>query len=152
MKNIYKETLAKVAEGARFSVNFEKRNLKVNGKCVIKEGKYEGELGVSPHPVVETLKDIERLYHRYRHSIPSERSDARRKTYFQAIAEHELSDDDMLYGERRDNAQIALELYVLCSILNGSLVWDDFAQGKWFWQSPNEKGLIILKQWINNNK
>lgn len=152
MENIYKETLAKVTEGARFSVNFEKRSLRINGKYVIKDGKYEGELGISQLPTTEVLKGIEKLYHRYRHSIPSERSDARRKTYFQAIAEHELSDDDMFYGERRDNAQIALELYVLCSILNGSLVWDDFAKGKWFWKSPNEDGLILLNQWFNNNK
>lgn len=152
MENIYKEALAKVTEGARFSVNFEKRSLRINGKYVIKDGKYDGELGICQLTTTEALRDLEKLYHRYRHSIPSERSDARRKTYFQAIAEHELSNDDMFYGERRDNAQIALELYVLCSILNGSLVWNDFAKGKWFWKSPNEDGLILLKQWFNNNK
>lgn len=148
MGNIYQETIEKVEKGARFRVNFENRSLRVNGKYVIKDGKHEGELGIVPQSTEDTLKEIERLYQRYRHSIPSERSDTRRKTYFQAIAEHELSDDDMFYGERRDNAQIALELYVLCSILNGSLVWDDFAVGKWFWKSPNEDGLIILKNWI----
>lgn len=148
MDDIYKATIGKVEKGARFRINFENRSLRVNGKYVIKNGKYEGSLGIEPQSTDETLSEIERLYQRYRHSIPTERSDARRKTYFQAVAEHELSDDDMLYGERRDNAQIALELYVLCSILNGSLVWEDFAAGKWFWKSGNTDGLIILKNWI----
>lgn len=148
MKNIYIEALAKIAEGARFGINFEKRSLRINGKYVIKDSKYEGNLGIEPQPIEEVLEEIGRLYQRYRHSIPSERSDAHRKVYFQAIAEHELSDEDMLFGGRREYAQAALELYVLCSILNGSLVWDYFAKGKWFWKSPNENGLIILKQWI----
>lgn len=148
MENIYQETLTKVEKGARFAINFQNRSLRINGKYVIKNGKFEGTLGIEPQPVENVLTEIERLYQRYRHSVPSERSDARRKVYFRAVAEHELSDDDMFYGERRDNAQAALELYVLCSILNSSLVWDDFAAGKWFWKSPNEDGLIILKEWI----
>jgi len=155
MENIYKESLANVAKGAQLRINLEKRSLRINGKSVIKDGKYEGNLGVHPQPIKEVLKEIERLYQRYRHSIPSERSDARRKVYFQAIAEHELSDEDMLFGERREYAQAALELYILCSILNGSLIWDDFAKDKWFWKSPNEDGLVILKNWItstNDNK
>lgn len=157
MNNIYTETLEKVGNGARFNVNLENRSLKLNGKYVIKDGKYEGVLGVEPQSIEEVLKEIERLYRRYHNSVPSERSDGKRKIYFKALAEHELSDADMLYGEHRDIAQIALELYVLCSILNGSLVWDSFAAGLWFWKSPNENGLIILKDWItpknhtNNN-
>ena len=54
----------------------------------------------------------------------------------------------MLYGEPRETAQISLELYVLGVILNGSLQWDKFAKDKWFWQSPNVKELVILKEWI----
>lgn len=151
MENIYKECLAKVEAGARFRINFETRCLVLNGKHIIKDGKYDGDLGLEPQPLSVVLSEIEGLYRRYRYSIPSEISDSRRKTYFQAIPEHELSDDDMLYGERREYAQAALELYVLCSILNGSLVWDDFAKDKWFWKSPNEDSLIILKQWITKN-
>lgn len=150
MEKIYQETIAKVEAGARCRVNLERMDLRINGKYVIKHGKYEGNLGIEPTTSEESLQEIERLYERYRHSIPSERSDAQRKVYFQALAEYELSDDDMFYGERRDVAQIALELYVLCAILNNSLVWDEFAPGKWFWKSQNQSGLILLKKWFNN--
>ena len=148
MENIYKETLKKVAEGARFSVNFEHRSLRVDGKYVIKDGQFEGNLGLSSTDTHTALNKITKLYLRYRNSIPSERSDAKRKTYFRALQEHELSDDDMLFGQRREDAQIALELYVLCMILNDSLKWEEFAGQKWFYKSPSAEGLIILKSWI----
>lgn len=151
MENIYNDTLAEVEKGARAKINLQNRSLRVNGKFVIKEGAYDGNLGVEHQSTKEVLKEIERLYARYRHSIPSERSDSQRRIYFHALPEHQLSDEDMLYGERREYVQIALELYILCSILNGSLIWDDFAKGKWFWKSPNADGLIILKDWINSN-
>lgn len=147
MKNIYDETINKVVAGARFSVNYETRSLKVDGKYIIKNGKYEGEL-LPPIDTEATIYYIEALYNRYRHSIPSERTDGQRKVYFQALPERELSDEDMLYGERREEAQIKLELYVLCAILNGSLDWNKFAKDKWFWQSENYPTLIILKQWV----
>ncbi len=155
MEDIYQETIRKVKHGSKFHISFELRSLKVDGKYVIKNGIYDGELGVAGDTCDNILFHIETLYNRYRHSIPSERSDKQRKVYFQALSEKELSDDDMLFGERREYAQVALELYVLCSILNGSLVWDNFAHGKWFWKSPDAEGLIILKKWIistNNNK
>lgn len=148
MDNIYTETLIKVAEGAKFSVNFEHRSLRVDGQYVIKDGKYEGDLGIQPTSVQTVLNHIDKLYQRYRHSIPSERSEAKRKTYFRALSEHELSDDDMLFGQRREEAQIALELYILCMILNNSLKWEEFASDKWFYKSPNTEGFIILKTWI----
>lgn len=147
MENIYHETIKKVEDGARFTVNYETRSLKIDGKYIIKNGQYEGEL-LSPIDTISALSYIEALYNRYRHSIPSERSDNKRKTYFQPLSEHEMSDEDMLYGESRDVAQVSLELYVLCSILNGSLDWDKFAKGKWFWKSEKYPTLIILKQWI----
>lgn len=139
-----------VAEGAKFSVNLEHRSLRVDGKYIIKDGKYEGNLGVPATDISTALNKIEKLYLRYRFSIPSERSDAKRKTYFRALPEHELSDDDMFFGQRREDAQIALELYILCLILNGSLKWEEFAGNKWFYKSPSVEGLIILKSWIIN--
>lgn len=150
MKTLIKETIKKVSEGSRFKINFENKSLRIDGKYIIKNGEYEGDMNFIKQSSSETISEIERLYDRYRHSIPSERSDAQRKTYFKALAEHELSDEDMLYGERRETAQCALELFILCSILSGSLIWDDFAKGKWFWKSSNVEGLVILKNWIIN--
>ena len=149
MSNIYKETLGRVSNGARFSVNFEKRSLRVDGKYLIKNGQYEGNLGC---PVVtDSITEIEQLFNRYRHSVPSQRNDNKHRKYFRALPERELSDEDMLYGKPRELAQVELELFVLCQILQNSLQWDDFAGEKqWFWQSPSLPSLIMLKQWFSN--
>lgn len=146
MNTIYEQALAKVENGSRFRVNFQKRSLKIDGKYVIKDGKYDGELGVELTD--SPLEQITQLYTRYQHSLPSERSENKRKCYFKALPEHLLNDDDMLYGQSREYTQIALELYMLGVILNGSLKWDDFAKGLWFWQSPENKDLILLREWI----
>lgn len=146
MSTIYEQALAKVENGSRFRVNFQNRSLKIDGKYVIKDGKYDGELGVKLTD--SPLEQITQLYTRYQHSLPSERSENKRKCYFKALPEHLLNDDDMLYGQSREYTQIALELYVLGVILNGSLKWDDFAKGLWFWQSPENKDLILLREWI----
>ena len=149
MTNIYQDTIEAVEHGSCFKVDFQSRNLKVDGKFIIKDGEYKGELGVDIP--VNPLAEIERLYRQYRHSIPSERSERKVRNYFRALAEHELGDEDMLYGKHREATQAALELYILCAILQNKLQWEDFAKDKWFWQSPNEPSLIILKQWITNN-
>lgn len=154
MNTIYEQALAKVENGSRFRVNFQNRSLKIDGKYVIKDGKYDGELGVELTD--SPLEQITQLYTRYQHSLPSERSENKRKCYFKSLPEHLLNDEDMLYGQSREYTQIALELYVLGVILNGSLKWDDFAKGLWFWQSPENKDLILLREWIEpqnkNNK
>lgn len=148
MNNIYTETLCQVADGARFSIDFEKRSLKINGKHIVKDGQYEGTLGC---PVVtDSITEIERLFDRFRHSVPSQRSANKRHNYFRALPEKEMSDDDMLYGVPRELAQVELEMFVLCQILQDSLKWDDFAKGLWFWQSPNHPSLILLKKWFDN--
>lgn len=148
MSNIYKETLGRVSNGARFSVNFEKRSLRVDGKYLIKDGQYEGNLGC---PVVtDSITEIEQLFHRYRHSVPSQRSDDKHRKYFRALSERELSDDDMLYGTLRELAQVELEMFVLCQMIQGTLKWGDFAGEKqWFWQSPSLPSLIMLKKWFS---
>lgn len=146
MNTIYEQALAKVENGSRFRVNFQNRSLKIDGKYVIKDGKYDGELGVELTD--SPLEQITQLYTRYQHSLPSERSENKRKCYFKSLPEHLLNDDDMLYGQSREYTQIALELYVLGVILNGSLKWDNFAKGLWFWQSPENKDLILLREWI----
>ena len=149
MTNIYKETIEAVESGARFSIDFQERSLKVNGKYIINKGEFGGTLGIQIP--VNPLGEIEKFYRRYLHSIPSERSLSKKSIYFRALPERELGDEDMLYGIPREVAQVILELYTLCAILQNKINWDDFAAGKWFWQSPNEPSLILLKQWFTNN-
>lgn len=154
MENIWNEAQEKVHNGSTFRINLEKRDLVIDGKYIIKDGKYEGELGYdTKFPVNALLAMIEEYYWQYLHSVPSARSEAKYRRYFRALPEHELSEDDMLYGESRELAQLRLELFVLIVILNGDLKWDEFAKDYWFWQSKKHPSLIILKQWIeiNNN-
>ena len=147
MNNIYHESVQAVKDGAKFRVDLIGRNLTVNGKKIITAGEYEGDLGMSLATLDDFLYTVERLYHYYKHSVPSERSESKSRQYFKALPEREITDDDMLYGKRRDPTQIELELYILCQVLLG-LEWDEKKMGKWFWQSKEDKDLVILRQWI----
>lgn len=153
MNNIYQESVRAVEAGARFKVDFQTRSLKVNGKYVIRDGTYEGNLGMPDCSEEEFFSNVEELYRRYKHSIPSERSESTSRRYFMALPEKDLSDEDMLYGQRRDKAQIELELFILCQLLNG-FRWNTEKLGRWFWQSKEDKELVLLKQWVepNNNQ
>lgn len=146
MNSIYQNAIRAVAEGAKFLVNFQERSFKLAGEYIIKNGQFEGELGVELCDTDKCLEQIEKLYCEYKYSVPSERSESRSKRYFKALMESELTDNAMLYGEHRETAQVSLELYVLCQILNG-FKWNE-SMGSWFWQSKNDKDLVILKCWV----
>lgn len=146
MKEIFNKSVQDVYDGATFRVDFRKRSVKINGREIILNSVCGGDR-CPGHPD-NPLEEIERLYRQYRHSVPTERSETKRKRYFIPLPEEELTDEDMLYGESRDVAQLRLELTVLMMILDGSLVWDDFAKDKWFWKSEKEPTLILLKEWF----
>ena len=82
---------------------------------------------------------IEELYDNYKHSIPSERTMSRTPR-FKALSECELTDDDMLYGVPREQAERDLE-----QALKGFAIPED--AGSWFWQSPSDRDLVVLRQW-----
>lgn len=145
--NIYQRAIRAAQDGASFRIDFQSRSLKLNGKHVIQDGKYEGELGVPYCGEDEFLANVEELYRIYKHSVPSERSESNPRRYFMALPEKSLSDDAMLFGERRDKAQIELELFILCQILGG-FKWNPETMGRWFWQSSADKDLVILRNWI----
>ena len=147
MDNIYQEAVLAVEGGAKFKVDFPSRSLKLDGKYIIRNGRYEGELGVAEADGEEFFMQVEELYWRYKHSVPSERSESRSRQYFRALPEKDLDDGDMLYGERREKAQIELELYILCRILGG-FKWDPESMGRWFWQGKTDKDLVILRHWV----
>lgn len=150
MENIYHDSVQAVKDGAKFKVDLAERSLKIDGKQIVKAGEYEGVLGISLTTVEEFLNTVNSLYRYYKHSVPSERSESKSRRYFKALPEPELSDDDMLYGKRRDPAQIELELYILCQMLLG-LKWDEAVMGKWFWQSTEDKDLVMLRKWFEPN-
>lgn len=127
----------RVEGGARFRISFEKRSLHINGKPADFGEALETEF---------SFERLENLYRRYRHSLPGERDNVKR-SYFLALNEEDLSDEDILYGERRYIARFRLEFYVLCAIVSGALTWDE-SWGSYFWQSQVHKSLVILRSWI----
>ena len=144
------EIIEKVRTGSKFYVNFEKRSVRVDGKLVVENGdfgedKYEKEGDFS---LEGTLATIEDLYYEYLHSVPSERSESHRRTYFIALKEKDLDDDDIMYGELREVSRARLETYVLEAISRGWLYWDEEKMGSYFWQSKKYKSLIILRDWV----
>ncbi len=148
-KSIYEKAVEAVQNGSRFKVDLVNRSLTIDRKYLIKNGEYEGDLvnfdGYS-------IKTLEYLYAAYKHSRPSERSDSKRRVYFKALRMDELDDDDMLFGIDREEAQLELELYLLCWVISGLFVWDEETMGKWFWQSQRDKDLVILRSWVEKNK
>lgn len=149
--SIYLETLKRVEGGERFHVDFEKRTMKVGGEVIINKGEYdtskelyEGEI-YSPEVLLHMIRE---LYRNYKYSLPSERSDSKRKKYFKALSVDELTDEQLIVGQPRELAQFALEAFVLCTILSGDFEWDEDLHGKWFYQRPSDPDLIILRSWI----
>lgn len=149
--NIFLEGLKRVENGERFHINFEQRTMKVGQDKVIDNGEYDTTQVLHDERFDnsrELLNRVRELYMAYKFSLPSERSDKKRKKYFKALPIDELTDEQLIYGVRREIAQYTLEAFILCAILNGDFIWDDEIHGKWFYQDKLEKDLVILKNWI----
>lgn len=137
------QILNEIQQGVPYNVNLEKRQIKLGKKSLSTD-----ELDLEDFREENPLQQIESNYSLYKHSIPSERSDARRKRYFNPLPESKLSADDLLYGEEREYAQARLELHLLACIITGAITWDTASMGKWFWQSPNDPDLVLLRKWF----
>lgn len=99
MKNIYQESIQAVENGTKFKVDFKTRSFKLNGQYIIQNSQYEGDLGVELCASLdEFLSNVEHLYTRYKHSIPSTMSECKSRKYFKALSDKDLEDEDMLFG------------------------------------------------------
>ena len=150
--SILLELVQRVDEGESFYIDFEKRTMKVGKDYLIKDGECDtDDKLIGTISMDNILRTIEDLYHEYKHSLPSERSENKRRKYFKALSMEELDDFHLFNPIRREPAQARLECFILCMILNGSFVWDEEKLGKWFWQSKNDPDLVILRSWVENN-
>lgn len=149
--SIYLELIGRVHDGEPFHIDFEKRNMKVGKKYLINDGKFDEsqELISGTYDTQAIFDTIEELYKEYKYSLPSERSDNKRKKYFKALPMEEITDEQLMVAERREVACATLEGFILCMIVSGQLMWDEGLMGKWFWQCPSDPDLIILKSWID---
>ena len=139
---MYDKLIDQVEHGGKLRINFQKRTIN-RKKC---------EFSLPPEPLDSVLANIENLYEQFRYSVPTKESDSYRKSYFKALPLDELSDWDMVNNEKREVTKAKLELYILMSIVGGSLYWDETIMGKWFWQSKKWPDLILLKDWIDEEK
>ena len=99
--------------------------------------------------LTDLLFELEVLYRVYKYSLPSERSDNKRRKYFKALPIEEIEDEQLMTAERREYSRAVLEGFVLCMIVSGKLVWDEeIMNGKWFWQSDIEPDLVVLRSWV----
>lgn len=149
--SIYLELLERVSNGESFHIDFEKRKMKVGNDYLIKEGEFDEskELIVGSYDMQTILNKIEELYKEYKYSLPSERSDNKRRRYFKALPMEEITDEQLMTAERREFSQAVLEGFVLCMIVSGKLTWDEeVMQGKWFWQSDIDPDLVVLRSWV----
>ena len=149
--SIFLKGLERVENGERFHIDFEQRTMKIGQAKVIANGEYDTSQVLYDEKFTDSrtlLDKVRELYISYKLSLPSERSDKKRKKYFKALPIDELTDEQLIYGARREVAQYMLEAFILCAILNGDFMWDDEIHGKWFYQDKSEQDLVILKNWI----
>lgn len=154
---IFKELVERVSDGEAFHIDFEKRTMKVGKDFLIKNGEYDTSRLLfnnpeDPCPMELILKIIDVLHDRYKYSLPSERSDSKRRAYFKALPMEEITDEQLMGAERREVAKSKLEGFILCMILEGRFVWDEDKLGKWFYQSKDNSDLIVLRKWIEKGE
>lgn len=143
----YVDLVKKVNRGVSFSINFKKRELRINKKTIdLKSIEWQTDFQLAPNG---ELNELYPFYYAYKHSVPSERSERASRHYFKALSVKELSDNDFMYGMPRELARFNLEMALLRELVFGNLKWDDKTMGTWFWQSPDDKDFIILKEWVS---
>lgn len=154
---IYEELVKRVDDGEAFNIDFETRTMKVGKQILVNNGEYLNkrklinldELILSEVNTESILRRIENLYKIYKFSLPSERSDSKRKKYFKALSIEEITDEELMIAEKRETAQAKLEGLILCAIIEGKFTWSE-GMGSWFWQSKNDSDLVILRNWVEN--
>lgn len=140
---LYDEIINSVSSGSVFNVDLKKKVLQLDKNNIPLDN-----MSVNISSSEDMLSTIHKLFERYKHSVPSERSEGKRRRYFKALKLSEIEYDDFMFGEGRDTAQIKLELYVLLSSIYYKNFWEEIFKEQFFYQSDKDKDLIILKDWV----
>ena len=151
--SIFLKGLEAVSNGNTFFIDFQNRSMKIGKHKLIDNGEYGSSQPLYDNEVGNYdswIQTIDELYYNYRYSLPSERNSRRWVRYFKALPANELTDEQLICGERREVAQYKLEAFILCLILDGVFIWDEDKYGKWFYQSSENPELVILRRWIEN--
>jgi hypothetical protein len=143
---IYEQLIKAAEQGKSVFINLNTKSARINGNEIVKNGVYSGDYGVTLNNPKEM---VEFLFENYFYSYPSARS-SKRKSYFIAQEFEKLSTKQLATSEDRILAQVKLEAYVLGLILLGCpFSAFDTDEKHWFWQSSNNKKLIIQREWFS---
>ena len=145
--SIFLKGLEQVENGKRFYIDFEQRTMRIGRAKVINNGEYDTTQVLCDEKLDDSqtiLDKVRELYTAYKFSLPSERSDKKRRKYFKALPIDEITDEHLIYGVRREVAQYMLEAFILCAIINGEFIWDDEIHGKWFYQDKCETKTFLF--------
>ena len=154
---MYSELFKKIESGIRWSINLEKRNLKVGNKKYISNGVLSDGI-VIPNTGMslnDILCQIKALYQSYKTSMPSTRSEKHTRPYFKALSMNDTDTNgifDFVIGANRELARFKLEGFILQTIITEEFKWDECEMGKWFWRDQDDKDLVILREWIDGIK
>lgn len=140
---LYDEIINSVSSGSVFNVDLKKKILQLDKNNIPLDN-----INVNISSSEDMLSTIHKLFERYKYSVPSERSEGKRRRYFKALKLSEIDYDDFMFGEGRDTAQIKLELYVLLSSIYYKNFWEEIFKERFFYQSDKDKDLIILRDWV----
>jgi hypothetical protein len=147
---LYDEIINRVEHGAKCRVDFKERLVFLNGKKVETDGK---DFGMKQfQDLDEWLDEVENLYDDYKYSKPTRRSMAAEdRSLFKALTAsqlvEELGHDALGNPMLRSVAQARLEVFILLSLLNGTLNLDELFAKDWFFQG-SDKSFVILKDWF----
>ena len=148
---MYNKIINQVRSGAKFRVDFKKRKLYANGKSIQLN---KEDLGIRQYDNLDDWLDrLEELYDDYKYSRPTANSiNKQGKSKFKALTVEELV---ALLGHNaltmieisRDEAQAALEIFILFSLINGSFKPSELFSKDWFFQG-SDKSLVLVNDWF----
>ena len=147
MKSLIEKVIGMVNSGQRYTSDFHTKTIKVGKTYIVKNGKLLQDVDTSF--VSDVLCDLLCLYETYKNSVPSEISSKHRHTHFYAVPLEELSREDIMFGNNRLDAMIALEVFFMVVVVTTVLDWDTMIGAeKFFYQSQHDKGFVILREWV----
>ena len=93
--------------------------------------------------------EIERLYARYKRSVPN-RHEKLNRGYFKALSSDALSMEELMDNMPRPQARLELEGFILLASAAGLIPWQN--PRHFFWQSSNDPDCIVYRDWIIHNE
>lgn len=152
---LFDYVLQQSEQGKLVKIDLKNGSLKVGNKTLINKCLFNTDLlakynitYVLPIELIDNPKEnIEKFYKEFSTSIPTKESQKEELYgYFEPLKFKELSIQDMLDSNNRIQAEVKLELYILCCKMINNFKFDD--NKHYFWKSKKFNKLIVLREWV----